>query len=423
MRIALLHYSFWPVIGGVETVMLEHARLFSAAGHEVTVFCGAGQAFARRESEDGSVHLFRTEHLPLESATVVEQGQKSGIPWKISKAVFEERYAKLCEFLSKGLADHDVVFMHNVCTMPFDLPLTAALWVTADALSNVRFVAWVHDLAAGNPDYALGDSSEIPWHLLGRAHSRMEYVTVSERRKRQLLAAFELTDEQCSVVPDGIDPVRQLRLPKELEHLAVSRKWAEHELLLLHPTRLLRRKNVELSLRVTAALRALGQDAALLITGAEDIHNPASVEYAASLHRLHDELELGSSAVFLSDHLPIKAEELSGLYRLADALFFPSRQEGFGLPVLEAAAHRLPAFCADVEPFNALPGAIPFDPEASPEEIAAFLIQRTDASPAIQARKSVVRDFAWSAIWRKCLAPLLSRRPNSNITTANAASP
>ena len=44
------------------------------------------------------------------------------------------------------------------------------------------------------------------------------------------------------------------------------------------------------------------------------------------------------------------------LYRVADALLFPSAQEGFGLPVLEAGLARLPAFCADIEPFRAIAG-------------------------------------------------------------------
>src|SRR4051812_44967124 len=44
MRIALLHYSAAPVIGGVERVIAEHAELLAAGGHEVTIFCGEGAA-------------------------------------------------------------------------------------------------------------------------------------------------------------------------------------------------------------------------------------------------------------------------------------------------------------------------------------------------------------------------------------------
>ena len=53
--------------------------------------------------------------------------------------------------------------------------------------------------------------------------------------------------------------------------------------MLLHPTRLLRRKNVEFGMAVIAALRTAGCHATLLVTGAEDSHHAASRAYAAGL--------------------------------------------------------------------------------------------------------------------------------------------
>ena len=34
MKIALLHYSAPPIVGGVESVLAHHAREMAAAGHE-----------------------------------------------------------------------------------------------------------------------------------------------------------------------------------------------------------------------------------------------------------------------------------------------------------------------------------------------------------------------------------------------------
>jgi hypothetical protein len=55
--------------------------------------------------------------------------------------------------LAPVLAGQEVVVMHNLLTMPFHPGLTEALWQLADDLTSVRFLAWVHDLAACNPDY------------------------------------------------------------------------------------------------------------------------------------------------------------------------------------------------------------------------------------------------------------------------------
>jgi len=45
MKIALLHFTAPPVVGGVESVLLHHARLMTESGHEVTIFAGRGQSF------------------------------------------------------------------------------------------------------------------------------------------------------------------------------------------------------------------------------------------------------------------------------------------------------------------------------------------------------------------------------------------
>ncbi len=60
---------------------------------------------------------------------------------------------------------------------------------------------------------------------------------------------------------------------------------------------------------------------------------------------------------FLSDYFRVQDDTLRDLYLLSDCLLFPSRQEGFGLPVLEAALHRMPVWCRDIPAFRALDGS------------------------------------------------------------------
>jgi hypothetical protein len=40
----LIHYAAAPVVGGVENVMRQHARLMAAAGNAVRIVAGRGQA-------------------------------------------------------------------------------------------------------------------------------------------------------------------------------------------------------------------------------------------------------------------------------------------------------------------------------------------------------------------------------------------
>src|SRR5206468_7219916 len=124
---------------------------------------------------------------------------------------------------------------------------------------------------------------------------------------------------------------------------------------------------------------------------APNAQNPASQTYAEHLVALRDELGLQDDALFLQADEPIPERDLASLFALADALFFPSRQEGFGLPVLEAALHRLPIFCAAIEPLDALltHGTTFFPLDAEPAQIALKIAARLGTSDAWQARNQV----------------------------------
>lgn len=371
LKVALVHYSYAPVVGGVETVLAAHARLFAEHGHEVTVICRRGA---------GDHPRIRVELL----------GER------VDAAALEGL-----------LAGQDVVFLHNVTTMPFEPTLTAALVRAAERLPAVRFVAWIHDIAAGSPDYEIAPGDE----LFARAHPRFEYVAVSELRRRQWAA---LTGARSRVIPNGVDPAAVLGLTDRVATFVSKHGMLEREIVLLHPARLLRRKNVESGLAVAAALRAAGHPCAYLVTGPPDPHNAASAEYAGELRALRTRLDLEDAAFFLHDEGPLEGRDLASLYALADAVFFPSRQEGFGLPVIEAALHRLPIFCAEIEPLTTLlvSSVSHFAPDADPAQIARQILTRLSADDAWRARRQVRLEFAWPAVFRNYLAPLLASPPS-----------
>ncbi len=99
--------------------------------------------------------------------------------------------------------------------------------------------------------------------------------------------------------------------------------------------------------------------------------------------------------------------ELQNLYLLADALFFPSLQEGFGLPILEAAMFGTPALCPDIAPLNTLPGALLYDPSLDPKQVAEWIIRHVLSRDSIKTRRLVAAEYRWQQIYRKHLAPLL----------------
>jgi len=113
----------------------------------------------------------------------------------------------------------------------------------------------------------------------------------------------------------------------------------------------------------------------------------------------------------------IDDSNLKALYRRALGLIFPSRYEGFGLPVLEAMRHGCPVLCSTAASLPEVGGdaVLYFDPQ-NPDEITAVLT-RFLADPALQAElksRGLARagQFLWKTTTQKTLellTPLISR--------------
>ena len=340
MRIAILHYTLPPTIGGVERVIRDQAAAMGKLGHEVKM-------------------LTRKD-----------------------------------EFHPKGF---DAVLIHNVMAMPFDLEWTRELHALAAQHPEIRWVNWVHDVAAVNPAYAhLGWQEPVP---------EMLHAAVSEVRRADYATATGLPLESIHVIPNGIDLASVLGLTPRIAALPL---W-DRALVLVHPTRLVRRKNIELGLRVLSALRAKGCDATYIITGAPDPHQADGMAYHRELTDLVNELDLTEYVLFLGERGPLGDDDVRSLYAVADALFFPSMGEGFGLPLLEALAYRLPIFCSSLRVHCEVLGdaGYYFQSDAEPKEISAQIMRWLKNNQPTRHRRLLRQNFDMLKICQERLEPLL----------------
>ena len=185
---------------------------------------------------------------------------------------------------------------------------------------------------------------------------------------------------------------------------------------MLLPARITKRKNIEYAIRVTRALRDLGRRPLLLVTGPPGPHNVRSVDYVDEIQAERAALDVREEVVFLyeqcrPDGRRWQATDLmmDDLYQLADLLLFPSAQEGFGIPLLEAGLVRLPVFCSDIPPFREIAGpdahlfSLDEPPAAVAERIARFL----DTDPATRLRRRVLDAFTWERVFDEQIVPLL----------------
>ncbi len=403
--VAIMHYAAPPILGGVESTIAHHARLLLQAGHQVHILAGRGEMHAPG---------LTFHHLPLLDSRhpeILEIGAQ--LKRGIVSSRFAEVQARIEAQLRPLLRAAPIVIAHNIATLHKNLPLTAALHrlVQEDPL---HLIAWCHDFAWQDALYIPEMHPGFPWDLLRTPWEKARYVVVSTPRREKLASLLGLPAARIRVVPPGIDPASFLKLEPLTRRLAERLSLLEAEPLMLLPARITRRKNIELGLRITAALQGHFPEAALLVTGPPGPHNPSNRAYLEALLALRD--ELGARVHFLyrqsEDGAPLRISDavLSDLYQLADLLLFPSLREGFGIPILEAGLTRLPVFAADLPPVRESSGGYAahlFDPRGAPPEIAARIAAFLQKDAAWQLRRRVLRRYRWEAILHQHLTPLL----------------
>ncbi|MBN8618268.1 MAG: glycosyltransferase family 4 protein [Anaerolineae bacterium] len=407
--IGILHYSSPPGIGGVESVIAYHARGLAKLGYQVHILSGNGGTFDPRVQTHINP-LFGSKHPDV---LAVKAELDAG---KVSPA-FDPLVDKIEHDLQQSLAGCDCCIVHNVHTLHKNIPLTAAL-ARLTSRGKLRFIAWCHDLAWTNEQYQSEMHAGYPWDLLREIWPNTAYVTVSDMRKTEMVDLFSAAPERIQVIPAGVDPAGFFRWTPTTVRLVDQLNLMSADGLLLLPARLTRRKNIERALEVLAEIRQASQrDFRLIVTGPPGPHNPANAAYLNELLALRHQLQIDDCAHFLYQYgveegqpLLVDDDTIADLYRLSDALLFPSLQEGFGIPVLEAGLSGIPAFCANLPPIRETGrGDIHyFDPLHTPaNQIAAQIGSALTHDPVYRLRVRVRQDFRWDAILQNQLVPLL----------------
>jgi glycosyltransferase involved in cell wall biosynthesis len=409
--IAMLHYAGPPTIGGVEATIAAHARVMIADGHHVRIVAGSGGPISGAEvliEPD-----FASRGAEIEPVNRSLAAGDAGQP-------FEALTARIAERLAPALAGTDAAIIHNVLTLHKNLAFTAALHRLHTAGLAPHMLAWCHDFAWLDPLYTPELHPGYPWKLLHTAWPGVRYVAVSEDRQAMLAGLLNIPLANIAVVPPGIDLAAFLKLERETVQLITQLGLLQADPLLLLPARITRRKNIELAVAITGSLRALGLRPRLVVTGPPGPHNPANTAYLNELRALRRATGDEDSVVFLYEQFvdeggrpqPVSDAMLADMFRLADGLLFPSRYEGFGIPILEAALAGIPIFCSDIPPFRATAGdaAVRFDPEAPPEAAAARIAAALRVDTRAQLRRQVRLTFTWDAIYRRDITPLLMER-------------
>jgi glycosyltransferase involved in cell wall biosynthesis len=219
-------------------------------------------------------------------------------------------------------------------------------------------------------------------------------VSISEATKKDIQHFFsERAAEKTIVIPLGF---------KDLTETAEKNVMTPTEGYFLFVGTVKERKNV-LNL-VCGYIRAVEQSDVtqhLLIAGRFDSESL----YGKRIRELVDGANVRGRIHFLG---PVTDGELQFLYKHATAFLFPSRLEGFGMPVLEAMCLGVPVMTSSTSSLPEVAGdaALLVDPE-SPEEIAHGIVHLAEERNLRNSLKEKGVGQAKLFSWDRCVRSLL----------------
>jgi glycosyltransferase involved in cell wall biosynthesis len=259
--------------------------------------------------------------------------------------------------------------------------------------TSVPFIYQPHDLQHVHyPEYF--SRQEIAWREKTYRTFCAEaaaVVVMTEWGKRDLIEKFSVAQEKVSVIPWAPLLERQ-RIPDSTTVEAIRRKYALGDEFALYPAQTWEHKNHVNLLRAIAQLKGRGIRALAVCTGLRN-HYYEKIEQETRRLKIEDRVR------FLDF---VSADELATLYRMCKAVVFPSRFEGWGIPVTDAMYVGAPVVCSDIEVLREqiADAALTFDPEdidAMAGAIARVWQDNGLRTELVRRGKQRVRRFTWAS--------------------------
>ncbi|MGA1847120.1 glycosyltransferase family 4 protein [Deferribacter abyssi] len=405
-NVAILHYSGPPIVGGVEEVIKLQALLFKRNGINVKIIAGKGNSF------EGNIPV---EIYSLLASNSKEIAKSFDLAASGDKEYLFELKENIKNYLINSIKQFDFLIVHNILNMRYNLAAALAIHEIANE-KIIKVISWCHDSLYFYDNYD-PIFNKSPFNIFKKFNKNITYVTISESRQRLFASLFNVSEDKIHVIKNGIDPITFFKLDENTVKIINQENLFNYDLILVQPSRLHPRKNIELTIQVIKALVDKGINVKGLITGAFDPHEKSTVEYYEKLSKLLTDLRMEKNILLLAKYtLPsgesIQSDKLNikDLYHLADVLFLPSTQEGFGIPLLEAATLRIPIVCSNIPPFKEIAGEYVtfFNLDDDVNRIADKIIMVSKSNRTSLFLKKALQEYNLDNIFREKINPLLT---------------
>lgn len=271
-----------------------------------------------------------------------------------------------------------------------------------------KYVVTIHDLIKHSSRGAATTtrSSWLYWlkylgyrFVFTRAVKKAEkIITPSKFVKDEIIKEYGVNPDKIVVAYEGVD--NKLKGAKSITGIkgiaGILEKYEIKKPFLLYVGSVYPHKNIE---RLIEAVKILNQ---LLTTN----HQPPTTLVVVCARnvfseRLHNKIVQMGAQDFVNFAGFVPDNDLSILYKEAEAFVFPTLSEGFGLPGLEAMSAGCPVACSDIAVLKEIYGdaAIYFDPlntEQMAKRILEIICDRGRRNGLVEKGKKQVEKYSWS---------------------------
>jgi glycosyltransferase involved in cell wall biosynthesis len=229
------------------------------------------------------------------------------------------------------------------------------------------------------------------------AKSASGIITISQKVREDILKFYRIPPRAIAVTYLAVDHSSFFpREPKEVE--TVRAKYDLPDRFILYAAAAFPHKNHARLLQAVRMLKEKGARTKLVLTGAKVSGNDA-------ITRMIGEMGLQSD-IFVTGWLPF--EDVPPIYCASDAFVFPSLNEGFGIPLIEAMACGVPVVCSNIEPLPEIAGDAayfidPYNPASISEGINKVISDQDVRRELIEKGLRRAATFTWENTARETL--------------------
>ncbi|PIT94269.1 hypothetical protein COT98_04635 [Candidatus Falkowbacteria bacterium CG10_big_fil_rev_8_21_14_0_10_39_9] len=257
-----------------------------------------------------------------------------------------------------------------------------------------------HVLFMTGRGFKYDSTAYLDWSTRYALHHAKKVITVSHNTKKEIVSVYKADPKKIVVIHNGYDDSFYKKIDNRVEVDQVLDKYGLNFPYLLSVGRLEKKKNIPMLIEALALLKENHPEikTKLVLIGHAG-YGYDEIKY------IIEEYDLNSEVIMLGW---VAEADLPGIYNGATAFVFPSRHEGFGIPVMQALACGLPTAVSDIPVLREVAGeaAIYFNKDNKEDITEKLKTILTDAGLRTKLSQSGLTraaDFSW----RKCAVETL----------------